>query len=195
MKTMRCNSFDRVFLPLALLLLCGCATTPKTFSTADPNVDFNQYRTFGFLDKLSTDNEEYESMVTNFLKVAVAQEMSLRGLDYAPDPQLQVNFYIHTKEKIRSRSVPTTSAYYGYRNPYYGGMGGYGTAYETQVTQYTEGTLNIDVVDAQSRKIVWEGTAVGRITDEVLNNLEEKIDGAVKIIFKEFPIQPPVPQN
>ena len=195
MKTKPYHSFGRFILPLALLALGACATAPKTFSTVDPSVDFSQYKTYGFIGKLSTDNEEYESLVTNFLKVATAQEMDLRGFEYSKNPQLLVNFYINTEEKIRSRSVPTAGGYYGYRDPFYGGMGGYGTNYETQVTQYTEGTLNIDVVDSGTRKIVWEGAVVGRITEDVLNNLEKKIDGAVTVVFKEFPIQPPVAQN
>ena len=51
---------------------------------------------------LSTDNPQYESLVSNFLKVAVSQQMDLRGLRYAENPQLMVNFYINSQEKIRN---------------------------------------------------------------------------------------------
>ena len=107
-----------VFL-VVMLTLAACASTPKTFSNQDQSVDFSEYRTFGYYPTLSTDNERYESLVSNFLKVAVAQELTIRGLGYAENPDLLVNFYIHTEEKIRTRSVPTTSAYYGYRDPFY----------------------------------------------------------------------------
>jgi hypothetical protein len=197
MKTISYDQTPRLVLLLATTLVVGllgaCATTPKTFSNVDPEADFSQYRTFGFLDTLSTDNAEYESLTTNFLKVAVAQQMDLRSYEFSKDPDLRVNFFINTEEKIQSRSVPTAGGYYGYRDPYYGGMGGYGMAYETQVTQYTQGTLNIDVVDTRTNKLVWEGAVVGRITDEVVRNLEKSIDQAVLEVFKNFPVQPPAP--
>jgi uncharacterized lipoprotein YajG len=54
-----------------LLFLGACASTPNTFSNADPSTDFSQYKTYGFFSTLSTDNAQYESLVSNFLKVAV----------------------------------------------------------------------------------------------------------------------------
>lgn len=174
---------------LAGLLLAGCASTPNTFSNADPNVDFGKYKTFGFLPELATDKPGYESMESNFLKVAVAQQMDRRGLAYSESPDLLVNFFINTKERVRTRSVPTMGAYYGFRDPFYDTWGGYG-GFETRVEQYTEGTLNIDFVDAATKKLVWEGAVVGRVTDEHIRNLEKTIDGAVNDILKNFPVKP-----
>ena len=48
----------------------------------------------------------------------------------------------------------------------YGAWGGYGYGTETHVSQYEEGTFNIDVVDAKKQQLVWEAVAVGRITDK-----------------------------
>ena len=128
-------------------------------------------------------------METNFLKVAVAQQLDRRGLSYTDEsPDLLVNFYIHTKEKITSRSVPTMGGtYYGFRDPFYDTWGGYG-GYETRIEQHTEGTLHIDVVDNKSDKLVWEGAVVGRITDRALQNLEQTIDKAVAAAMANFPL-------
>lgn len=153
----------------------------------DPSTDFSQFRTFGFYDKLSTDKDNYQSMESNFLKVAVAQEMDKRGLSYSEEPDLLVNFYIHTEEKIRSRNVPTTGAYYAYRDPFYDPYIGY-PAYETRIDQYTMGTLNIDIVDAGAKKLVWEGMISGRITDSDIQNLEKTVDEAVTAIMQDFPV-------
>lgn len=167
----------------------GCASTPNTVANSDPNTDFTQYSTFGYFETLSTDNEQYQSLVSNFLKVAVAQEFDKRGMTFDPDPDVLVNFYIHTQEKIRSRSVPTAGAYYGYRDPFYDPWVGYG-GYETRIDQYTEGTLNIDVVDAQSKKLVWEGSISGRVTESDIKNLEQTIDEAVAAVMASYPITP-----
>lgn len=176
---------------IVALLFSGCASTPNTFANADPAIDFSQYRTFGYFPTLSTDKANYESLVSSFLKVAVAQELDKRGLaNDEENPQLRVNFYINTQEKIQSRSVPTSGGYYGYRDPFYdpwGGYGGYGGS-ETRISQYTEGTLNIDVVDAATKKLVWEGSIVGRLSDKDLRNMEKTVDDAVAAVMKGFPI-------
>jgi hypothetical protein len=177
-----------VLLATSLFIVSGCASTPNTIANADPDTDFSQFKTFGFFDQLATDKQGYESMESNFLKVAVAQELVLRGLSYSENPDVLVNFYIHSEEKIRSRSVPTTGAYYGYRDPFgYDPFMAYPT-YETRIDQYTMGTLNIDVVDTRQQKLVWEGMVSGRITDNDIKNLEKTIDEAVAAIMANFPI-------
>lgn len=47
--------------------------------------------------------------------------------------------------------------YYGYRRGYYDPWMGYGYGTTTQVSQYTEGTINIDLVDMAQKRMVWEG--------------------------------------
>lgn len=178
---------------LTTLLLAACASTPNTFVNAAPEIDFSQYKTFGYFSKLSTDKAQYESLVSNFLKVAVAQELDMRGLTHDEEnPQLRVNFYINTQEKIKTRSVPSAGGYYGYRDDFYDPWGGYGmgVGYETRVDQYTEGTLNIDVVDAATKKLVWEGAIAGRLTDKDIRNMEKTVDEAVASVMKGFPIPP-----
>ena len=187
--TLQFTTAIRVAAALVAISLAGCASTPNTFSNTDPTADFSSFKTYGFMPTLSTDKVNYESMESSFLKVAVAQEFDRRGLVYSNSPDLLVNFYIHTKEKIRSRSVPTMGGYYGYRDPFYDTWGGYG-GFETRIDQYTEGTLNIDVVDAANKKLVWEGAVAGRVTDKAIRNLEETIDNAVNVIMENFPIQP-----
>ena len=179
----------RTLLAVGLSALLGaCASTPNTFSQADPSTDFTQYRTYAFYDNPATNNAEYESLVTNFLKVSVAQQLDARGMNYDPsNPDIVVNFFLNTKEKVRSRSVPTMSGYYGYRDPFYDPWPGY--AYETRIDQYTEGTLNIDVADVARKKLVWEGSVVGKITDEFVRNLEQGLDQAVADIFENYPVE------
>lgn len=170
-------------------LLASCASTPNTYSQADPTVDFSGYKTYSFYDNPATDNARYESLVTNFLKVSVAQQLDARGMTYDPEnPDVVVNFFLNTQEKIVSRSVPTMSGYYGWRDPFYDPWPGY--AYETRIDQYTQGTLNIDVADVQQKKLVWEGSVVGRITDDFVRNMERGLDRAVAEIFVNYPVAP-----
>lgn len=182
MKSMFCTA-----IAVAALAMGGCASTPDIVTHVDPEADFSRYSTFGFFQPLATDQQGYESMVSNFLKVAVTQEMDRLGLSYSDSPDLMVNFYVHTTEKIRSRNVPSAGVYYGYRSRYfYDPWAGY-AAYQTEIDQYTEGTLTIDIVDASAKKLVWEGSATGRVTEKAVRELEKSIDTAVKAIMADFP--------
>ncbi len=174
------------------LAVVSCTSTsgPDVYTTVAPGVDFRGIKTYGFLSDLATDAQGYESMETNFLKVAVARQLEQRGLRYDPqNPDVLMNFYVHTADKIRSRSTPSMNAgYYGYRGGYYSGFGYGGPAYETRIEQYTEGTLTIDMIDPEARKVLWEGTATGRVTKKAVENLELSINTAVADIFYEFPV-------
>lgn len=183
-------SISKSLVLVAIVLLAGCASTPDTYSNSAPGVNFSTIKTYGFLSEISTDKANYQSLETNFLKVAVAQQMDKRGLRYDPaNPDVLMNFYIHAQDKIKTRQVPTmNTGYYGYRGGYYDDFGYGGTTYETRIDQYTEGTLTIDMVDTKQRKLIWEGTVSGRITKKDVQNLEKLVDDAVNDVFIKFPI-------
>ena len=77
--------------------------------------------------------------------------------------------------------------YYGYRGGFYDPWGGYGYATETHVSQYTEGTFNIDLVDAKRKQLVWEAVGVGRITKDTMENLQERVNEGVPKFFESYP--------
>lgn len=170
----------------ATLAIGACASGPKIFTNTDSSADFSRYQTYGFFEELATDRADYESTESRLLKAAVTREMNARDLSFSDQPDLKINFFVNTQEKIRSRSTPTAGGYYGYRGTRYGAWGNYGT--ETRIDQYTEGTLTIDVVDSETRNLVWDGAIVGKVTDEVRNNLETVINDAVTAIFTKFPV-------
>ena len=53
--------------------------------------------------------------------------------------------------------------------------------------QYTEGTLNIDLVDRQKNRLVWEGIAVGRIAKLKPEERAARIDATMAEIFARYP--------
>ena len=61
---------------------------------------------------------------------------------------------------------------------------------QTEIRQYTQGTLGIDVVDAGRMQLIWEGFAIGRVTQSTTNNLGPVLDSAVVDIFRDFPLPP-----
>lgn len=173
---------------LLLALMAACASTPTIRSNVDPAANFSAYRTFGFLDEVSDSKTSYDSMTQRYLKNAVANEMQARGLQRSDNPDLLVNIHVQSKDKVRVSQTPTGYAgYYGYRGAAYG----WGTGVSTTVDNYTEGTLNVDVVDRASRKLVWEGIAVGRISEKARDNPQPAIDAVVKQVFERYPVPLP----
>ena len=168
---------------IAATFLYACSSGPKIFVNQNPEADFANYRTYNYQEPLGTDEKAgYRSILSGYLISAVDREMQGRGFSRSDNPDLVINFFVNSKEKIRTSQTPTMGGYYGYRGGYYGAYGGY----ETTVTQYTEGTLNIDMVDRGTRTLVWEGVAVGRVTDEVRENLQAAANAAVGEIMAEF---------
>lgn len=178
----------RIGLVLAVLILFlqGCASRPTIRSEYDHTADFARYHTFGFFKKLATDNG-YESLTTKYLKAAVTRQMEALGYRYSEtDPDLLANFNIKLKDKQTIRTTGYPAGYYGYRWGYYGAWGGYN---DTYVYEYTEGTLNIDLVDRARKQMVWEGVAVGRVRQKDIDNQQQVIDKVVAEIFTKFPFR------
>jgi hypothetical protein len=172
------------------LALAGCASVPETRANYDTTVDFAQFRTFGYFEKLGTDENGYESLVTQQLKASTRREMEARGYRYAgTGADLLVNFNASLQQQTRVHQTYDPywygGGYYGYRYGYYGGWGGY----NSYVDQYVEGTLNIDIVDAKRKQLVWEGVTVGRVTEKVKNDRAAAIDAAVRDMFTKYPFR------
>lgn len=176
---------------MSLALLASCTSSPKIHSLMDKEADFTRYKTYGFAEKLGTDESGYSSLVTKYLKASITRELDKRGYQQSNEPDLIVNFYVKSEEKVQVRTSPSSSASVAYRHGYYGYRAGVYSPWpqydhDTQVTQYSEGTLNIDLVDAKQRQLVWEGVAVGRVPKDVLDDLDARIDKVVTQIFAKY---------
>ena len=186
------------FIGTVLLALGGCANGPDVRVALDRSADFTQYKTFAFASPLGTDRGGYQSIVSKELKATTQREMEARGMRLvATAPQLLVNFSAAIADKTRVSTMPVFIGmdagfgYYGYRGGLYAPWPMY--VDQTVVTQYKEGTLNIDVVDAARKQLVWEGVVTDTVTQEDLQNLPASINTAVTAAFARYPIPPLVP--
>lgn len=170
-------------------VLGACASGPTVRSDYDHAADFARYRTFGFMSPLGTDKAGYSTLLTERLKNAARSQMEMRGYVYsAASPDLLVNFNAKLRQKTEvSPAPPPMGPYYGYRAGFYGGWPGYG--WGDQVYQYTEGTLNVDIVDARRRQLVWEGVAEGEVRDPAAAASEQSVEQVMAQIYAQFPFR------
>lgn len=174
---------------MAVVALAACATGPDIRTDYNRSTDFGAYRSFGFVQNPGTDRQGYESLTTQYLKTAVQREMSARGYRYSPQsPDLLVNFNARLQEKVQVSPTPAPMmGYYGYRGGLYAPWPGYG--FYNDVYTYTEGTLNIDLVDRKAMKLVWEGVAVGSVDERDQANVQQHLDKVVAQIFARYPFR------
>jgi len=173
------------------LALTACSSGPNIRSDQAPNVNLGQYQTFSFVSDLATDRAGYTTLVTQHFKDAITAELTARGYRLVEsDPQLLVNFNSNVATRSDTRSVPTTSYHYGYyhyrRGIVYAGF----PVYSNDVTtvHYKVGTVNIDVIDADKRQLVWEGIAEGTLKQKDLEQPREAAARTVGLIFEQFPV-------
>lgn len=185
------NSRHFVSIVALVLFASGCSTS-NLRSDYDHSADFGQYHTYNFFENAGPDGGNYQSFFAQYMVEAIEIEMESRGYTKADDPDLWVNFNGILQEKTSVRSVPASppmGGYYGYRGGYYDPWGGYGYGTETHVSQYTEGTFNIDLVDNAKDQLVWEAVGKGRVSQKDLENLREGVMEGVPEYFALYPFE------
>lgn len=170
-----------------MLLLAACASGPQIRTDMDPRADFSPYRTYAFYEPLAMEESGYSTYLTDRIRASIRREMDARGYVFdAASPDLKVNFQgiVQEKTRIYSDPFPDYYGFYGYRRGYWGMPGWYD---HTQVSQYTEGTLTVDLVDARRNHLVWTGAAIGRVTQRSSIERLAQADNAIASIFAQFP--------
>lgn len=178
----------QVALFLLVLLLAGCATGPRISTEADPRADFSRYRTFAFYSPLAVEKDGYATPTTDRLKSAVSAQLESRGYVYAaerPDLWVNLNAYMERRTDVSTSPFVDYGYYYSYRARGYVAVPHWNQ--RTNVYRYTEGTVNVDIVDVSRNTLVWEGVAVGRMANLKAADREARIDSTIADIFAEYP--------
>jgi hypothetical protein len=170
---------------IALITFAGCASGPSIHTNSDPTADFMGISTFGFMQPLSTDSGNVQSLLSTQLIAAATDEFEMRGwrVDQS-NPDVLINFLFETQEQIRSRNT-SASVSSMHRSGRYGGWGA--TMSTPTIEQTTQGALSIDVIDPSRNLMIWEGTATNRVTDSLRDNQAETVRTFVAAILADFP--------
>jgi len=192
--TSRFTNYSRYTIFAAVLMfLTACSSGPKIESDYDHTIDFSQYKTYGFFSPMGIENPNYSSIFGSIFRDAISKEMNSRGYRMSDNPDLMINVSgrLQQKTKVTTTSDPYMGGgYYGYRRGAYGTWGGYGYGTQTHVSNYTEGTVNVDMVDRAEKRMVWEGVAVGRVNEKKSNEeTREAIYSGIQEMFAGYPFR------
>ena len=188
------KKFSRfVMLVSAAVVLASCASKPTIESDYDHTIDFSQYKTYNFFNPMGIENPSYSSIYGSIFRDAIGKEMASRGYTQSDNPDLMINVSgrLQDKTKVTTTSDPYMGGgYYGYRRGAYGAWGGYGYGTSTHVSNYTEGTVNVDMVDRALKRMVWEGVAVGRVNEKKTNDeTRQNIYSGIQEMFAGYPFR------
>ena len=170
-------NFFKVILPVILMIImAGCAGI-KVSTDYDRKADFSKYKTFNFSKEV--DGVTLNDLNRRRLKDAITKEMEAKGFQIATTPDILVNAFVKGKTKYSA----TANTYYN-GGMYYRGFGSSNTYVD--VNKSIEGTLFIDLIDVQAKKMIWEGVAEGLVNPRT-ETREDKINSVVQMVFKNFP--------
>lgn len=196
------------FRTLAVLLITGLfiaiagCTSLRVRTDYDPLLDFSQFRSFSWLEPPVLTTPEsgatdvavnpfaLNSMLDARIRAAVDQELESQGYRPASEgsvPSFQLQYHVILKDKTRLFSTPGPFYGGGYWGPApygsYGPYGAYGGTFQSY--DYQQGTLVLDMVDPETKRIAWRGWAVGPSRDGYYD--EERVRKAVRAILGQFP--------
>jgi hypothetical protein len=187
------NLFRTIATLTAATLITACASSTKIQSDYDHSIDFSQYKTYGYYSPMGIENPNYSSLLGQMFRSAIDAQMKPRGyvISNNPDILINVSARLEDKTKVTTMSDPHMGGgYYGYRGGMYDPWGGYGYGTSTHVSQYTEGTINVDMVDVKQKRMIWEGIAIGRVNEKEKNDeLRADIMTGVAEMFENYPFR------
>lgn len=171
----------RVLPVLMITILMTSCVSVRVASDYDRNANFNTYKTFAFF-KNGIDKAEISDLDKRRILRAIEAELLAKGFTKSENPDLLVSIFTKSRDKV---------------NVYNNGWGPYGYAWGwspwywhnyrgTTISRSTEGTLFVDLIDADKKELVWQGVGTGNISQN-MKHKEERIKEFVAKIMEKYP--------
>ena len=168
MKTLKLLSI------LFIVTLASCSSV-NVNADYDKNASFSNYKTYAYM-KNNLDNIAISDFDKKRILNAIDEVMATKGFTKSENPDIIVNIF--TKERERVEVYQNYGFGWGW-NPYWGI--GY-----TNVMTSPEGTLFIDIIDAKTKELVWQGEGVGYLSHD-RSQKEAVINEFVAKILMQYP--------
>lgn len=168
-----------LFLPIIALVIASCSTV-RVATDYDTKADFNSYKTFAFYKK-GIDKALISDLDKKRIMRAIEAELLAKGMTKSSNPDVLVSLFTKSRKRVNINDNYYGGFYGGYHYPWYYGRSPY------NVSQYTEGTLFIDVIDAKKKELVWQGIGTGALSTRSVERKVERINEFVKEIMEKYP--------
>ena len=193
------NIFLKTFVLLAGLVLTGCSTIQVSHDY-DQEVNFSEYKTYGWLEapgrvepyrRRNMRNQSSE-LVEKRIQRATAAGLSSMGYGNTnSSPDFLIAIHANVRERIDMRAWGYGFGGRGFGGWRWGGRRwGWGGAGGRQLDtiRYQEGTIILDIIDAETRELIWRGQAVAEVDRKMTPEKSEKlVKKAVDKMLAKFP--------
>jgi len=169
---------------LLVLILGACASTPTANMDFDRAFDFSKVRNIAIqpINRTVASTVIVSDMQVSRINGAIATELQNRGYQVVDDnaeADLLLTWHLITQERMDVRSYNTSSRY----NCWNCSGGG-----NVRVSQFTQGTFIVDLIDPAALRSVWRSTFESRLRDQPdPERAEENRRAAASAVFAQFP--------
>lgn len=183
---------SRLLIMASVLVLAGCSTTSQVEVSKD--VNFSNYKTFAWINDngVKKSGRVDNDIVDNNIKNSIGMELEKKGwMETDQQPDVWIDYNVMVEKGVRRETEPVYNyPFTGYYFNSWRGRRGYFynpaffSGYHSYNVPFKEGTLTVNMIDAKSNKLVWQGWAKGDITNKTVTSKEAVTD--VKSIFKKL---------
>lgn len=187
----------KYFFGLSIAVVSALSFTSCSVSThieSAPGVNFNNYKTFGWANGNGekTEDRTDNDIVDNNIKNAISVQLTKKGWkETNQNPDVKLDYNVLVEKNVRQVSdpvynYPLNNYYY---NPWRHRMGymyypNTLMGYRTHNVPFKEGTLTINMIDAKTNKLIWQGWAKGDVSSKTVTTQEMQND--VSSIFTKY---------
>ena len=172
MKTLKLLSVVGIF------FLISCSSV-RVNADYDKKANFSAYKSYAYF-KSGIDKAEISDLDKKRILYAIDDVMATKGFAKSETPDLLISIFTKEREVV--------DVYQNYGFGWGWGWGpGWGMGYSRAITT-PEGTLFIDIIDAKTKELIWQGQGTGYLSSNT-DKKEERIKEFVSKILEQYPPQ------
>jgi Domain of unknown function (DUF4136) len=174
-----------LLLSFIVLVFTNCSSTRIIKEETAPGIDIAAYKTFNYysLQAAGDTTPRKADQRISQLKKAISNELKQKGYEFSVDnPDFLVNLSMNVKQDVQTREknqMTDAPAYVGQKNYTW-------KADDVVVGYYKTGTMEVDIVDAKDKTLVWQSISEGVLADKE-SDIEKRMQERFKKIFEHFP--------
>lgn len=164
-------------LSLIIIITLSSCSSVMVNADYDKKVSFANYKSYAYL-KSGIDKAEISDLDKKRILNAIDEVMPTKGFSKSDTPDVLICIFTKERERVDVHQNFGWGWGWGW-NPYWGM--GFNSVYTTP-----EGTLFIDIIDAKTKELVWQGEGNGYLTKNI-EKKEARIKEFVSKILEQYP--------
>lgn len=173
---------------LALLILVSSCSSVRVAADYDKNAKFSEYKTFAFY-KTGIDKAEISDLDKRRILRAIESELLAKGFTKSENPDLLISLFTKSQQRVDVYNNAWGVGGWGWGG--WGPWGGFGPGWgwgwnQPMVSTSTQGTLFVDLIDANKKELIWQGMGTGYLSRN-MEKKEARIKEFVTKIMEKYP--------